>query len=219
MEIIEFLREYYTIIFVWLTCLTAIFIFRKSLPLFYRWFIVLTILLAILEMTANIVGFFGKIKNHFVFNILYIIQFTFVPYIFKFWLHRLWIKKIIVVYLYIFPLTVFINLLWVQGLFTLHTYNFVMGGSFILFLSVAYLGELYTDEESKQILYNPVFWFSLAYLIYFAVSIPYLGMLNYLWTNYPSFTRLYYKYIFETTNCLYNILLTIGLLCLKTRTK
>ncbi len=217
MEIIEFLKEYYTVFFVWLTGLTAIFIFRKSLPLPYRRFILLIILLSILETIANAVGFFGKMKNHFVFNILYVIQLTLVPYIFKFWLNRLWVKKFIQIFLYIFPLSVLINTLWIQGFFTLHTYNFVIGGSFILFLSVAYLGELYSNEESQNILRNPVFWFSLAYLFYFAVSVPYLGMLNYLWTNYPSFATLYYEHIFERTNCLYNILLTVGFLCLKVR--
>ena len=216
---IEFLKNFYTLFFVWLTCLTAIFIFRKTLPLSYRRFILLIILLSILETVANAVGFFGRMKNHFVWNIIYVIQLTLVPFFFKSWLRRLWIKKIITIYIYIFPLSVLINTLWIQGFFTLHTYNLVIGGSFILFLSVAYLGELYTNEESQNILRNPVFWFSLAYLIYFAVSVPYLGMLNYLWTNYPKFTTLYYELIFKGTNCLYNILLTIGFLCLKVRVK
>jgi hypothetical protein len=216
-EIIEFLKEYYTVIFVWLTCLTAIFVFRKTLPLPYRWLILLIILLSILETIANAVGFFGRMKNHFVFNILYVIQLTLVPYFFRFWIQRSWIKKVISIFIFIFPLSVLINTLWIQGFFTLHTYNFVIGGSFILFLSVAYLGELYTNDESLNIFSNPVFWFSLAYLIYFAVSVPYLGMLNYLWTNYPKFTTLYYELIFEITNCLYNVLLAIGLLCMRVR--
>lgn len=219
MEIIEFLKNFYTLFFVWLTCLTAIFIFRRTLPFPYRWFILLVILLSILETIANAVGFFGKMKNHFIWNIIYAIQLTLVPYFFRCWLHRLWIKKIIRVFVFVFPFLILINTLWIQGFFTLQTYNFVIGGSFILFLSVAYLGELYTNEESKNILQNPVFWFSLAYLIYFAVSVPYLGMLNYLWTNYPSFATLYYELIFEGTNCLYNILLTIGFLCMRVRTK
>lgn len=214
---IEFLKNFYTLFFVWLTCLAAIFIFRKTLPLSYRWFILLIIILSILETVANAIGFFARMKNHFVWNIIYVIQLTLVPYFFKFWLRRLWIKKIITIYIYIFPLSVLVNTLWIQGFFTLHTYNFVIGGSFILFLSVAYLGELYTNEESQNILRNPVFWFSLAYLFYFAVSVPYLGMLNYLVTNYLSFATLYYEHIFERTNCLYNILLTIGFLCMKVK--
>ena len=178
--VIEFLKNFYTLFFVWLACLTAIFTFRKTLSLSYRGFILLIILLSILETIANAIGFFGRMKNHFVWNILYAFQLTLVPYFFKSWLQRPLIKKIITVYIYVFPLFVLINTLWIQGFFTLHTYNYIIGGSFILLLSVAYLGELYTNEESRNIFRNPVFWFSLAYLIYFAVSVPYLGMLNYL---------------------------------------
>ena len=217
--LIEFLKNFYTLFFVWLACLTAIFTFRKTLPLSYRGFILLIILLSVLETIANAIGYFGRMKNHFVWNILYAFELTLVPYFFKSWLHRLSIKKIIGIYIYIFPLFVLINTLWIQGFFTLHTYNYIIGGSFILFLSVAYLGELYTNEESRNIFRNPVFWFSLAYLIYFAVSVPYLGMLNYVVINYPKFATLYYELIFEETNCVYNILLTIGLLCMKARPK
>ena len=119
----------------------------------------------------------------------------------------------------IFPLFVLVNTIWIQNFFALQTYSFVVGGSFILLLSVAYLGELYTNEEAQNIFHNPVFWFSLAFLIYFAVSVPYFGMLNYLVANYLSFAELYYELIYEGTICLYNILLTIGLLCMKPATK
>jgi len=164
-------------------------------------------------------GYFGGIKNHFFFNIIYAVELIFLPIFFKNWLHLHVVKKIIPGFLFIFSVFVIVNTLWIQGFFTLQTYSFVFGGSFVLILSVAYLWELFTDEESQNIFRNPVFWFSLAYLIYFAVSVPYLGMLNYLLANYPSFATLYYELIFEGTICLYNILLTIGLLCMKPTTR
>jgi hypothetical protein len=216
--IIRFFTIFYTLFFVWLTCLTAIFIYRKTLPVPYRRFALLIILLSILETIGNIIGFIYS-NNHFFFNIIYAIELTLVPWFFKYWIQRLWIKKIIQWFILIFPLFVLVNTIWVQGFFTLQTYSFVLGGSFILLLSVAYLGELYANEESQNILRNPVFWFSLAFLIYFAVSVPYFGMLNYLVTNYLSFATLYYELIFEGTICLYNILLTIGLLCMKPVTR
>ena len=217
MAIIEFLKIFYTLFFVWLTCLTATFVYRKTLPSSYRGFVLLIILLSILETIGNAIGFFGKMKNHFFFNIIYLIEFTLVPYFFKQWLGSQWLKKIIGIYVFLFPLFVLVNTVWLQGFFTLQTYSFVIGGSFILLLSVAWLGELYTNEESQNILRHPVFWFSLAFLVYFAVSVPYFGMLNYLVTNYLSFATLYYELIYEGTICLYNILLTIGFLCMKAR--
>lgn len=219
MQIIEFLKEYYTLFFVGLTLLTALFTVHKALIFPFRWFAILIILLAILETIASAIGFFYHIKNHFIFNIIYILELLLVPFFFTYWLRRPWIKKVIRVYIIIFILFVLINTLWIQGFFTLQTYSFVLGGSFMLVLSVSYLWQLFTSEESQNIFRDPIFWFSLAYLLYFAVSVPYLGMLNYLWTNYPSFTTLYYELIFDATICLFNVLLTIGFLCMKTKTR
>lgn len=218
MAVIEFLKAFYTVFFVGLTCLTAIVAFRKSLPFSYRGFTLLVISLSILEIIGNVIGFVYS-NNHFFFNIIYAIELTLVPFFFAYWLKRGWLKKVIQVYILIFPLFVLINTIFIQGFFTLQTFGFVLGGSFVLLLCIAYLGELYADEETRNIFRNPVFWFSLAYLIYFAVSVPYFGMLNYLVTNYFSFAKLYYELIFDPTICLYNIFLTIGFLCLRTRTK
>ncbi len=218
MVIVEFLKEYYTVFFVWLTCLTAIFIYRKTLPFSYRWFALLIILLSILETIANAIGFSG-IRDHFFFNIIFAIELTLLPLFFKYWLHLSAVKKIIQGFLFIFPVLVLVNTLWVQGFYTLQTYTYVFGGTFVLILSIVYLWELYSNEEVQIIFHNPVFWFSLAYFLYFAVSIPYFGMMNYLWTTYPSFTKLYYLIIMDGTICLYNILLTIGFLCMRPTTK
>ena len=218
MAVIDFLKVFYTVFFVWLTCLTAFFVFRRSLPFLYRAFLLLIMILSVLEIIGNVIGFIYS-NNHFFFNIIYAIELTLVPWFFNYWVKFAWIKRIVRVYVLLFPLFVLINTIWIQGFFTLQTFSFVLGGSFILLLSIAYLGQLYTHEETQNIFRNPVFWFSLAYLIYFAVSVPFFGMLNYLVTNYLSFARLYYELIFDPTICLYNIFLTIGFLCLRVRTK
>jgi hypothetical protein len=216
--VIEFLQVFYTAIFVWLTCLTAIFVFRRNLPFSYRGFAVLVICLSILEITGNVIGFVYS-NNHFFFNIIYTIELTLVPFFFRYWLKRRWLKAVIQAYVFLFPLFVLINTIFIQGFFTLQTFSFVIGGSFTLLLAVAYLGELYAHEEALNIFRDAVFWFSLAYLIYFAVSVPYFGMLNYLVTNYFAFAKLYYELIFDPTICLFNIFLIIGLLCLRTKTR
>jgi len=215
----EFLKEFYTLFFVWLTCLTAIFVYRKTLPFSYRWFAMLVILLSILETIGNVIAFSG-IRDHFFFNIIFAIQLTFIPFFFKYWLHLQAVKKrIIPVFLFIFPLLILINTLWGQGFYTLQTYTYALGGSIVLLLSVAYLRELYTDEETQNIFYDPVFWLSIAFLIYFSVTVPFYSMLNYLLKNQLEFVAKYYLIIIDVTICLYNILLTTGFLCMKIKMK
>jgi len=216
--IFEFLKEFYTLFFVWLTCLTAIAVFRKTQPLSYRWFAVFIVVISILETIENYMAFRG-INNHFFFNIIFAFELTLLPLFFNYWLHFLTVKKIITGFLFIFPVLLLVNTIWIQGFYTLQTYTYVLGGSFVLLLSVAYLRELYTDEETHNIFRNPVFWFSIAYLIYFAVFVPYFGMLNYLVKNQLEFAKNYYLIIIDATICLYNILLTVGFLCMKVKTR
>jgi len=214
--IFEFLKEFYTLFFVWLTCLTAIAVFRKTQILSYRWFAVFIVFISILETIENYMAF-KSINNHFFFNIIFALELTLLPLFFKYWLHLLKVKKIITGFLFIFPVLLLVNTIWIQGFYTLQTYTYVLGGSFVLLLSVAYLRELYTDEETHNIFRNPVFWFCIAYLIYFAVFVPYFGMLNYLVKNQLEFATKYYLIIIDATICLYNILLTVGFLCMKVK--
>lgn len=216
MEIIEFLKVFYTLFFVWLTCLTAIFTFRRTLPLDFQLFTFLVILLSILETIGNAIGFFSKDhNNHFFFNILYAIELTCLPYFFSSWLNQRTLKNIVRVYSFIFPLFVLVNTIWIQDFFAFQTYSFVVGGGFVLILAVIYLWKLYTNEETQNIFRDPVFWVSLAYFLYFAVTVPFFGMLNYLVTNHLKFSGLYYAVIIDGAFCLYNILLTIGFLCMR----
>ena len=82
-------------------------------------------------------------------------------------------------------------------------------------LAVAYLWQLYTSDETQSIFRDPVFWISLAYLFYCTISVPYLGMLNYLYENYPEFTRQYYVIIYDVAIIIKNVLLTAGFLCMQ----
>ena len=217
-ELFEFLKLFYTLFFVWLTCLTAIFVFRRHLPSSYRWFVVFIILVSVIETVANYLAF-KLIKNHFLFNVIFALELTFIPLFFKCWLRQPAIKKLITGYLFIFLTLVFANTIWFQGFYTMQTYTYALGGSFVLFLSFVYLRELYIDEETQNIFRNPLFWFSIAFLIHFAVNIPYFGMLNYLVKNQLKFATKYYLLIMDGAICLYNILLTVGFLCMKAKVR
>ncbi len=218
MLIYQFLKEFYTLFFVWLSTITAFIIYRRTWSFCFSLLAIFVIIYALLDTAGNIIAF-KNINNHFYYNIVHTIVFIVVPYFFYCQLGEPFLKKIIPFYFIIFPLFVIIDILWIQDVLKFLTYSYVLGGSFIILLSVAYLWQLYTREETINIFRDPVFWFSLAYLFYFAVSVPYFGMLNYLWQNYPNFTSLYYLIIFDSTICLHNILLTVGFLCMKTTAK
>ena len=212
MAMLYFLKMFYTIFFVWLSGIAAAASLRKPVSFSYRFFAWLIIFIAVMETIANIMAF-NNIRNHFLFNIFDPVNFFTAALFYYYRMHSLLIKKVIRFYLWVFPLFVVINVILVQSFFNLNTNSYVFGGSFILLLSVAYLWQLYSSDETHSIFRDPVFWISLAYLFYCAISIPYLGMLNYLFEQYPEFTRQYYI-VYNGAIIIKNVLLTAGFLCI-----
>ena len=160
MEAVKFLKEFYTILFVWLSSVAAIDNIRRSLPFPYRAMAFLLVLLGIIETIANLMAF-KDLKNHFLFNIIYGLRAIVVPVLYRHWIRDFRIKRIVIGFVFGFVLLALIETVWLHGFFTLHTYSFVMGGTVILLLSIAYLWQLYADEESQNIIRDPVFWFCL----------------------------------------------------------
>lgn len=218
MPVLDFFKTFYTIFFVWLAGLAAANSLRKPVSLAFSFFACLIIFITVMETVANIMAF-NSHRNHFIFNIFDPINFFMIAYFYYFQLHHPFIKKIILLFLWIFPLLVIINAIFIQSFSNLNTNSYVLGGSFILLLSVAYLWQLYSSDETQSIFRDPVFWISLAYLFYYTISVPYLGMLNYLFAKYPQFTREYYVIVYEGSIIINKILLTTGFLCLKFQTK
>jgi hypothetical protein len=112
----------------------------------------------------------------------------------------------------LFPLLVFADVI-MFGITDLQAVIIVTGGSFIVFLAAAYFRQLYISEDNERITRDPWFWFSFGFIIQFGGTLPFLGMLNYLWRHYPQFTRFYYLYFSNSFTILLNILIIAGFLC------
>jgi hypothetical protein len=218
MVALQFIKEFYTLLFVWLSAFTAIAMYKKQWPFNFRVFAIFIIVYAVMDTFGNLLAF-NDVINHFYYNILHTIVFLVVPYFFYWQLHNRVLKKIINAYFIGFPLFVLVDIFLLQDYYRLLTYSYVVGGSMIMISAIAYLWQLYTREEVLNIFRDAVFWFSLAYLFFFAVSVPYFGMLNYLLQNHPEFTELYYRFIFDGAICLHNLFITVGFLCMKTTVK
>lgn len=214
MIVLEFIKQFYTIIFIWLSAATAILALRKKLQFSYRMFAWLIIFLSVMWTIAYILAF-NKITNHFLFNIFDPVEFFILPLFYYYQLNNFFLKKIIRIYLWVFPAFVIINAALIQDFFILTTNSYVFGGTFILILSVTYLWQLYISDETKSIFLDPVFWISLAYLFYCAIAVLFLGMLNELWKKDPGFTRKYYFIIYHGAIILNRVLLTVAFLCMK----
>lgn len=211
--IIEFFKVFYTIIFVWMSAIAATFALRKGLPVAYRLFAWLIITLALMLTVAYILSF-NNIPNHVLFNIFDPVEFFVIPLFYHYHLTSRGLKNLIRGYLFIFPIFVIVNLTWIQNFHQLATLSYVVGAGFTMLLTMAYLWQLYTSDDTESIFRDPVFWISLGYVFYCAVSIPYLGMLNDLWDKHPVFTRQYYFIMYYGAIIINRIFLTVAFICM-----
>lgn len=123
------------------------------------------------------------------------------------------IRKCVRAFAILFSIVIIFDTLFIEGFHQLQSLVIVIGGTAIIILAAAYLRQLYLSDSNERITRDPWFWFSIAFIVYFGASVPYLGMLNYLWKNYMDFAAVYYYYIYITFTLLMHSLIIIGFLC------
>jgi hypothetical protein len=215
MAILRFLLDFYPLIFSWAASVVALIVFRRWMPWHFKLLLVFVFLYAFVDTGGAIIARYYKINNHFLYNLLWGAQYMVIAYFYYHTLISRVLKKIILVFFGLFPIFFIINACWIQEFYTLQTYSIVLGGSFMLLFAIAYIWQVYTSLETQSIFRDPIFWFSVSWLFYYGLNVPYLGMLNYLLENDPKFARGFYFMVIDFSDCLRNLLLIIGFLCKK----
>jgi hypothetical protein len=212
MTYFQFLVKYYPLVFLWISAITVVAVYRNSWPLSYKILAIFILFYTLSDTIGGIMASFYKMNNHFIYNFLYSVQFLVISHFYYHRLNSRLLKKAIIISVFTYLLLDIISAIWLYRADTLHTYNYVLGGFVVVILSLAYLLQIYARAESNNIFHDPVFWFSLAWLLFFSLTVPFLGMINYLNTNYPVLALDYYVLVVDITDCLRSILLTIGFL-------
>lgn len=153
-----------------------------------------------------------KISNHFLYNIYFWILYLTLPWIYSTQIQNKYVRSSIRVFYIVFPLLIIAASI-AFGIMRLQTLTVVAGDLFMIFIVAAYFRQLYLSEETVPVTRDPWFWFSFGFLVHFGGTVPFLGMLNYLWQHYPSFTNSYYIYISNSFTTLLNLLIIAGFLC------
>jgi hypothetical protein len=167
-------------------------------------------------LLTEIVGHFLQsrgIRNHWLYNLFNPCFYILLAIIYRRVIENPSAKKVIGFFYVVFPLFILANSFFIQGIDSLQTLTIVIGGSFIIVLSCTYFWQLYQSESTETISRDPFFWFSFGFILYFGGTLPYLGMLNYLWKLSEEFTRFYFVYFYNVFSIVLNLLVTIGFLC------
>jgi hypothetical protein len=166
------------------------------------------------EATGHTLGFFN-IKNHWLYNIFYLLWFLTLALAFRMSLFNKNLKRIIIGFFIFLPLFFILNIFYLQGNKNLQTLFFVAGSCFIIFLALAYFHQLYSSDENERLQNYPFFWFSTGLLLYFGINVLYLGMYNVLIVKFLGLSRIYHHYISIIILILLNLSVLKGFLCRK----
>jgi hypothetical protein len=186
--------------------------FRFQFPLSLKLLCITWVFMFAIELVGHILQSKG-IRNHWLYNIFNPLFYILLALIYKRVIASSAVKRIIITFFIVFPLFIVINSLFIQGLGSLQTLTIVIGGSFVVLLSGVYFWQLYQSDSTEKISHDPFFWFSFGFVLYFGGTVPYLGMLNYLWKISQEFTRFYFVYFYNVFSIVLNVLVTIGFLC------
>lgn len=186
--------------------------FRNHLSADLKWLSLLWVFLFCLDVIGNVL----KEKN---FNNLWLYNifgwFFYLPLCALYYtkLHQPAIRTFIKIFAAILATLIVVDTFFIEGFRRLQSLVIVVGGAGIICLAGAYFRQLYVSDSSEKISRDPWFWFSFAFIIYFGASVPYLGMLNYLWEHYKDFAAAYYFYVNISFTIVLHCLIITGYLC------
>jgi hypothetical protein len=185
--------------------------FRHHYPKPFKVLSVLWVINFFIDLAGHIAVYF-KIGNHWLYNIYFWILYLTIPWIYNTQIQNKYVRSSIRIFHIVFPLLIVAASI-AFGIMNLQTIIVVAGDLFMIFIMVAYFRQLYLSEETAPLTRDPWFWFSFGFLVHFGGTVPFLGMLNYLWHHYPLFTNFYYLYISNSFTILLNLLIIAGFLC------
>lgn len=186
--------------------------FINDFPVELKIFSALWVLLFIIDVIGNIMREMN-IHNHWLYNIFGWLFYLPLAGLYYRILESAFIRKLVKLFAVIFTLLIIVDSLFIEGVKQLQSIIIVCGGASVTFMAAAYLRQLYISESNEKISRDPWFWFSVALIVYFGASVPYLGMFNYLWEHYEDFAAVYYFYINISFTILLHCLIITGFLC------
>ena len=73
-----------------------------------------------------------------------------------------------------------VNMVFIQTMDQLDTYNIIFGGVIVIMCSAKYFVQEFNGTMTNQVKSEPLFWISLGSLMFHCVSLPYFIFINYL---------------------------------------
>jgi len=119
------------------------------------------------------------------------------------------VKKIIIGVLIIYPISSFLNILFIQGTHSFHTVTYSIGCLIIVALSIYYFLELFQLTRTLNLVRQPAFWICSGLLFYYSCTFPLYGVTNII----PQAVVNNLLIVFQLLDVLLYLSFTIAFLC------
>jgi len=151
------------------------------------------------------------------YNLVMLIEFLIYAYFFKQIIISELVKKIITIFMIIFPIFWCISVFFIFKITQWNSYVFLLGGTFTIIWALIYFYQLLTSFESTPIKSCGEFWIALGVIIFYSCNVPFMGIYNFLLINYPSLI-LNFQIVLQIANIAMYSLFTYAFLCKTTNT-
>jgi uncharacterized membrane protein YidH (DUF202 family) len=197
-----------------LACLASLLAFRFDYPAPLKTLARLWCVMLGIELIANF--FPVTTDNTWLYNAFNIFFYLILVNIYRQISSHEQIKNSIRIFNFVFIFFAFCNSIFLQRILEsqkYQTYTLILGGGALLVFACLYLVELIMSEDRQAPSRNPYFWLSISLIIFVGGTVPFLGMLNYLDSNFPAFTSIYFIYVCRAATILLNLGVTLTFLC------
>jgi len=207
------------IVFIALAFLGSILLYDRRNPAYLRIFSIILGCDLIIEIAANyLLKPLHLHSNNGLYNVAMLIEFWGYAYYYSYVIQSRLVKKIISVYLVLFPV------IWVVLVFLVQSFNFwnsylsVIGSLVLIILSACMYYQIFTADKLIKLTTSFGFWIATGLIIFYSCNFVYLGMLNYLSIKYRGLASNLLQ-LLQVLNIVYYAIVLYAFICLWNSTK
>jgi hypothetical protein len=196
-----------------LAFLLSLITLGKKYPKYLRIFIIILGTDLVLEIWANYLPRPFNLQRNALYNVVMLIEFWGYAFFYMHMLRNKIIRKVIKLYLIIFPLIWILVVCLLSGFNTWNSNISVVGSIAMIIFSACMYYQLFTTNPLVKLTGSFEFWVATGLILFFACNFTYLGMLNFLNGLYRSLAHQLLT-ILQVSNSVFYCIISYAFICL-----
>jgi hypothetical protein len=163
-----------------IACLVTYWLNRQSLPAYFKYFQYLFTAILFVEVGEIVLNHY-RINSNFLDHLYQPVEFTLISLIYRQAIRTPKFDNLVKYLLFFFWIVSVFASVVIEGIFSRNTISFILGSTLVIFYSIYYIFQLYTQPPTREsLLANPFFWINTAHLFFYGGTFLQMGMDSYL---------------------------------------